>query len=394
VVRGRIQDKDGGFTDYLTTIHVNNVAPTAAILGAPASSVEGSPISLSSSVSDPGAADTFTYAWTVLKDGAAFAAGSEASFSFLADDNGTYAITLTVTDKDGGTTTASVNVTVVDAAPTVGISGPNSGTSGQPLDYSLMATDAAAVDEAAGFHYAIDWGDGTVDMVSGTGGSTPVRHAFGRAGSYTVRVTATDKDGSASNPASLTVQVTQATGASLVPNPFDPNKTDLLVVGTPGNDEIVIRPGETAGSVRVILNGQLLGTYQPTGRIVARGEAGDDVLRVAGGVALPAWLDGEAGNDFLKGGRGNDVLVGGPGRDWLVGGRGRDVLVADADDIVGWRGANDLVLFRSGADPRDTAFAAVVAEWTGRRGTRSPEPADIFDAVLALSGRARSPSLV
>ena len=75
----------------------------------------------------------------------------------------------------------------------------------------------------------------------------------------------------------------------------------------------------------------------PTGRLVAHGGDGDDDIQVAGGIALPAWLYGEGGNDRLKGGAGHDVLLGGDGDDMLVGGGGRDLLIGGtgADRIVG-----------------------------------------------------------
>ena len=50
VVYARVIDKDGGHTDYETTVRVNNVAPTATINGAPATSDEGDEISLTSTV--------------------------------------------------------------------------------------------------------------------------------------------------------------------------------------------------------------------------------------------------------------------------------------------------------------------------------------------------------
>ena len=55
------------------SITVPNVAPTATIGGAPASSLEGGAISLSSTVTDPSAADTaagFSYTWAVMKQAA------------------------------------------------------------------------------------------------------------------------------------------------------------------------------------------------------------------------------------------------------------------------------------------------------------------------------------
>ena len=59
-VAGRIFDKDDGYTDYTTSVTVNNVAPTATF-NAPGSVDEGSAINLSlSAVSDPGS-DSFEY---------------------------------------------------------------------------------------------------------------------------------------------------------------------------------------------------------------------------------------------------------------------------------------------------------------------------------------------
>src|SRR5262249_16495554 len=77
-------------------ITVTNVAPTVAITGAPATSPEGTLLTLGSSVSDPGTADTFSYLWQVTaSNGQVIADGAGASFSFTANDNGTYTVTLT-----------------------------------------------------------------------------------------------------------------------------------------------------------------------------------------------------------------------------------------------------------------------------------------------------------
>jgi PKD repeat protein len=65
VVHGRITDSLGLFTDYTTSIQVNNVAPTPAISG-PASGTAGTALSFTASATDPSAADTaagFTYSW-------------------------------------------------------------------------------------------------------------------------------------------------------------------------------------------------------------------------------------------------------------------------------------------------------------------------------------------
>src|SRR5207237_229717 len=71
-----VTDKDGGTSTASLTLTGTNVAPAAAITGAPATSPEGTAITLGSSVTDPGSTDAtagFTYAWSVTKNGAAFA---------------------------------------------------------------------------------------------------------------------------------------------------------------------------------------------------------------------------------------------------------------------------------------------------------------------------------
>src|SRR5204862_281618 len=85
-------DGEGG--SDTKTVAGNNVAPTATINGAPASSNEGTPISLTSAVTDPGTADTFTYELCVTKHGNPYATGSSSAFSFTPDDNGSYVVTL------------------------------------------------------------------------------------------------------------------------------------------------------------------------------------------------------------------------------------------------------------------------------------------------------------
>jgi hypothetical protein len=102
-------------TPNSTIVTVNNVAPAVTINGAPAGSIVGSPIALTSTVSDPSPQDTaagFTYAWTVERNGSTVATGSAANLSFTPSVVGSYVITLGVTDKDGGTGSASQTVTV------------------------------------------------------------------------------------------------------------------------------------------------------------------------------------------------------------------------------------------------------------------------------------------
>ncbi|HMC67265.1 MAG TPA: calcium-binding protein, partial [Gemmataceae bacterium] len=149
-------------------------------------------------------------------------------------------------------------------------------------------------------------------------------------------------------------------------DPCDPTKTALVVQGTLGNDTIVFTPGGNTGDISVKLNGASLGTFHPTGRIIAYGLAGDDDIQVAGSIDLSAWLFGGDGNDRLKGGNGPNVLEGGAGDDLLVGGSGRDLMVGGggADRIIGNGGDDILIGGYTSYDALDAALCAVMAEWT------------------------------
>src|SRR5581483_1481932 len=105
-----VADKDGATTSIASTstVTITTAAPTVTINGAPASSPEGTGINLTSTVSDPGGpGGGFIYAWSVTKNGSAYASGSASALSFTPDDNGTYVVTLTVTATDGGSSTTS-----------------------------------------------------------------------------------------------------------------------------------------------------------------------------------------------------------------------------------------------------------------------------------------------
>jgi hypothetical protein len=54
-----------------------------------------------------------------------------------------------------------------------------------------------------------------------------------------------------------------------------------------------------------------LGPFTGVGRVVAYGQAGDDEISVAGGLALPAELYGGAGADHLIGTGDDDLLIAG-----------------------------------------------------------------------------------
>src|SRR5205823_6595087 len=126
-VKARIIDKDGGFTEYTTTVTVNNVPPTATLANSGPVD-EGSPATITfSGASDPSSADTsagFHYSYDCTGNGTNLAssygaAGTSASSNCTFADNGPYTVYGRIFDKDNGFSTYTTSVTVTNVPPTV-----------------------------------------------------------------------------------------------------------------------------------------------------------------------------------------------------------------------------------------------------------------------------------
>jgi PKD repeat protein len=234
---------------------------------------------------------------------------------------------------------------------------------GQALHFSGSFTDADLLDE---HEVSWDFGDGTVSpFAPATAAALAPSHAYTDTGAYTVTLWVRDAGGavaSASTP--VTVQV-----VALQDDPLAPGTTALAVGGTTGNDAIAFARVGHDGAVAVFLNGASLGTFHPTGRLIAFGQAGHDAIVADGGIAAAAWFSGGAGNDLLKGGRGPNVLRGGSGHDALLGGSGRDVLIGGFgfDLLVGGAGDDLLVGGTTAFDEDEESLYAVQLEWTSPR---------------------------
>jgi Ca2+-binding RTX toxin-like protein len=99
--------------------------------------------------------------------------------------------------------TAQSQTTPVDlwnSPPTATFAAPLAVTTGLPFLAELKATDPSSADQAAGFTWQIDWGNGLPVVVTDTKGFAELRHTFDRSDDYLVTATATDKDGGKSAP--------------------------------------------------------------------------------------------------------------------------------------------------------------------------------------------------
>src|SRR5690606_30710258 len=171
-----------------------NDAPTDVSAGGPYTVVEGGSVTLAGSFNDVDASDTHTFSWDVNGDGVfGDATGLNPTLSWaelqalmpaINDGPATFQVSLRVDDGTVAVdSAATATLEVENAPPTADVTGPTSGVLGFPIDFDLSALDPSAADQAAGFTYTINWGDGSpVEMVNG-GSPLTVSHSFTNFGS-------------------------------------------------------------------------------------------------------------------------------------------------------------------------------------------------------------------
>src|SRR5262249_11519901 len=133
-------------------------------------------------------------------------AGNPGSVSHTyADGPGTCTISAAASDEDGTYTAGnSLNVTVNNVAPSASLSGPATGARGQVRTFALGATDPSAADQAGSFSFSVNWGDGGSQVSTGPA-NQQLGHIYTAAGTFTVQITVTDKDGGVSATVGQTI---------------------------------------------------------------------------------------------------------------------------------------------------------------------------------------------
>src|SRR5207244_7183705 len=151
------------------TVTTGNRPPTA-VVGGPYSGTEGAAVSFDGSGSSDPDGDALTYAWT-FGDGSS-GTGVKPSHSYA--NNGSYTVTLTVTDSRGAASgPAATTATIANAAPVVDVGPTQTATAGSPFTLSASFHDAGVND--APWAYAISWEDGTPQTTGSTSSqSTPI----------------------------------------------------------------------------------------------------------------------------------------------------------------------------------------------------------------------------
>jgi PKD domain len=186
------------------------VDPVAQIVSDPPSITvpEGTNVPFTGTATSPAVTDDaagFSYAWTVTSNGAGYASGSGASFSFVPRDDGSYLVTFTATDDGGMSGTTSMTVIATNVAPVTKIYTPSATAPLVTVAYEQLNFSGAFTDADTGDSYTITWnfGDGTTAT-----GLTP-SHAYSAAGTYRVTFQVSDGEGGVSQSSTtVTVQTT------------------------------------------------------------------------------------------------------------------------------------------------------------------------------------------
>ena len=133
-----------------------------------------------------------SYQWSVNGQ----VAGIGATLSYAFPDNGTYSVSVVVSDLYGGTSTTSANVTISNANPTAMFNAPSTVNETSPITLSVSnVSDPSTVDVNAGLKIEFDCGAGAGYTAPGT--ATSVSCPTTEDGIRTVHARITDKDGGA-----------------------------------------------------------------------------------------------------------------------------------------------------------------------------------------------------
>ncbi|WP_339862575.1 hypothetical protein [Thalassospira alkalitolerans] len=346
------------------TVDVAGVADAPTLDVADASGKEDSAIALDIDAGLTDSSEVLTVTISGVPDGATLSAGTDngdgtwtlttsdlAGLTITPPENfsGSFDVDITATSRDGidiatVSDTVMVDVAAVADLPLLEVSGA-SGAEGQAvaLDIDASLTDASevlsvtisGVPSGASLSGGTDNGDGSwtlnADQLEGLT-ITPVDDF---SGSFNLTVTATATDGSDSQSVSqsLTVEISETEGQT--------------VIGTNGRDEITTGDGDDYISGRndkdTISSGAGDDTiYGGSGRDTIDAGAGDDYID--GG----SWNDsifGGTGDDTIMGGSGADTLDGGEGTDTLYGGSSDDILIGSGDDKLYGEGNNDEIRY-------------------------------------------------
>ncbi len=188
-----VTDKDNGTgTDtVVVTVAPSELQPPEANAGADQTVNEGDLVSFTGLGSVDLDGDIVSYAWD-FGDGET---GVGAIQAHTYDQDGTFFVTLTVTDNDDLIGEAIIVVTVENVAPVVVPGAAQAGTEGSRISVSATFADVGVEDS----HTAtIDWADGTTTTLDPARSPLSAEHVYRNDGEFVVTITVSDEQDSGS----------------------------------------------------------------------------------------------------------------------------------------------------------------------------------------------------
>ncbi len=168
---------------FLTVL--SDEPPTANFTVSPTNPLIGDTVMFNGSASSDPDGSIAGFSWN-FGDSSSLGSGAIPTHSYTTA--GTYQVTLTVTDSSGFMTMLTKSL-VVEEPATIILTTSASPTSGQPVTLTISASDPDGTVSII----KIDWGDGTVDSLSGS--STSGSHTYAKSGAFTITVSVTDSSG-------------------------------------------------------------------------------------------------------------------------------------------------------------------------------------------------------
>jgi len=316
-----VTDGDGGSATDTRTVSVSNGHPVISNLVGDSTGGEGESLSWTAVASDPGG-DALTYTWD-FGDGSSTVSGASFVTNHTYANEGSYQVSVVVTDGDGGSATGLMTVVVSNSAPLLSnLTGTASGLEGDVYSYSVQAADPGSGDVLS---YSWNFGDGTAPVVEPNG---QVTHVYADDGTFGVTVTVTDN---ASPPASdsQTMLVVVSNVAPQISSftPAGGNEGEVLTFSAtatdPGSETLLytwtMGDGTTHTGASVTHTYLDDGSY-PLSLVVSDGDGGTDtssatvaIANVAPTITSASMPGGDEGDTLLF-----DVVASDPGADTLT----------------------------------------------------------------------------
>jgi hypothetical protein len=184
-------------------------------------------------------------------------------------------VTITATDSTGLVRTVRFTCNVTNVPPLVTCPGPATGVCEIPASFTFTATDPSSADQAAGFSWSINYGDGTAAQSVPAGTASPIvrNHTFATTGTYTVTATATDKDGGVSAVCSRAITITPGTAPTIS------NIADVIINEDAATAAIGFTVADADGHALTVTATSSNTTLLPNANITLAGTGGSRTIR-------------------------------------------------------------------------------------------------------------------